>query len=276
MIFNKYIQSTSPMNRMITPLSSDPLPIFDSFDGTPPVSARVLPGNDVEATFVRSFMFISQYFENIYVQTKSSGIINVKIHVNLYSNLITLYNLTPKDPPAACTIACIDDLQMKHLSDFQHDCSQKPGDIHERSGPVCSTRTLDKNQRQTAREMTEVIANPEQTELSNDYRKVDNISDEHADLLQEITDILADFNPMGDAHLVTINAVEHHIDSPPEFGPVNRHSTVLSRHNANFHRRKSTARCRRVSWSPQGPSMRSRRFFLKKTAASDFSPIIYG
>lgn len=56
--------------------------------------------------------------------------------------------------------------------------------------------------------MTELIANREQNELADGWAEVVNISDEYTDLHQEVTDMLAEFEPMWDVHLGTINVLE--------------------------------------------------------------------
>lgn len=51
---------------------------------------------------------------------------------------------------------------------------------------------LKKDQRQSAREISEVIFDREQTELEDDWRKIVNISNKFADLRQEVSDMLAE------------------------------------------------------------------------------------
>lgn len=60
--------------------------------------------------------------------------------------------------------------------------------------------------------MTEVILNREQTELADEWPKVINISEEHADCCQEVTDMLAEFEPMCDGHFATMKTLKRQID----------------------------------------------------------------
>lgn len=118
--------------------------------------------------------------------------------------------------PATNSIACIRDIHTDIFADpMTISARQKP--YASEPDTVCVTsirKSLNNEQRQSAREMTKVMANREQTELKDDWRKVVSISDEYDDHGQEVTNMLG--------HLSTIKTVHHHIDLQLGSRPVYR------------------------------------------------------
>lgn len=183
-LHDKYTQSTSLINRTITPLSTDPFQILNSFDGMLPFSAVVLLVNDVDVIAVRSSTILPKHVAIVYVQTKATELIEIRTHPRLETHgCIVAYSVHESEEIAIFRIQLSKFMtKSRHISknmgvslaspsadtstcirDIHNDKLYRPSTISRNQkswviepDPVCITsirKTLKDDQRQSAREM---------------------------------------------------------------------------------------------------------------------------